>query len=330
MSNNSYIENSRPSNNWIDILSSPQVYHGLLNASYGILSPGGNIGDAFGGFSKGMMIGEEVSRRNRQEKIDSIISQMKLQQAVKKANSPRYVPPGGTLLDANDNSIIYSNNNFNKPSVIQVANKIQELRDKGDTRGLNDLLLSMKALPKGIQENEVGEYQPVSGYSEAITKLEKADQIGKGLGKEQAITEEQIADMESRMPQLNKLVEELDDLGKKASYTIAGQFINSVRKETGMSTTKAGIARAAYTAKLSNEILPLLRQTFGSQFTEKEGESLKATLGDPNMSPTEKTAVLKAFIETKKQTIASLRRKRSIQSGNNTIPQQGIKWRLLE
>ena len=64
-------------------------------------------------------------------------------------------------------------------------------------------------------------------------------------------------------------------------------------------------ARADYEATIANNILPLLRQTFGAQFTEKEGESLKTTLGDPNKSPSEKNAVLDAFIESKLNNITS-------------------------
>jgi hypothetical protein len=50
---------------------------------------------------------------------------------------------------------------------------------------------------------------------------------------------------------------------------------------------------------IKNNVLPLLRQTFGAAFTAAEGDSLLATFGDPNMAPTEKEAVLDALIESK-------------------------------
>ena len=76
----------------------------------------------------------------------------------------------------------------------------------------------------------------------------------------------------------------------------------------GMSTAGA-VARAEYIATVANEILPLLRQTFGAAFTAAEGESLKATLGDPNSSPAEKDAQLKAFIAAKERQIRSKQRR---------------------
>ena len=52
-------------------------------------------------------------------------------------------------------------------------------------------------------------------------------------------------------------------------------------------------------AMVDNQVLPMLRDTFGAQFTVKEGETLRATLGDPDKTPAEKKAVLEAFIEQK-------------------------------
>jgi hypothetical protein len=57
---------------------------------------------------------------------------------------------------------------------------------------------------------------------------------------------------------------------------------------------------------VDNQILPLLRETFGAQFTLQEGQSLKTTLGDPEKSPQEKRAVLEAFIEQKVRNIEAL------------------------
>jgi hypothetical protein len=66
---------------------------------------------------------------------------------------------------------------------------------------------------------------------------------------------------------------------------------------------ESAVARTKYIAIVDNQILPLLRDTFGSQFTEREGASLKVTMGDPNLSPTQKQAVLKTFIEQKQRDI---------------------------
>ena len=76
-----------------------------------------------------------------------------------------------------------------------------------------------------------------------------------------------------------------------------------------MDVGEGAVARKEYITRVDNEILPLLRQTFGAQFTQKEGEALKATLGDPDASPQEKDAVLKSFIQTKKAQVATTRRR---------------------
>lgn len=74
------------------------------------------------------------------------------------------------------------------------------------------------------------------------------------------------------------------------------------------SMPEGATARKEYMSLVDNQILPLLRQTFGAQFTAKEGESLKATLGDPDATPEQKDAVIRSFIDQKKQTINSLER----------------------
>ena len=76
-----------------------------------------------------------------------------------------------------------------------------------------------------------------------------------------------------------------------------------------MDVGEGAVARKEYITRVDNEVLPLLRQIFGAQFTQKEGESLKATLGDPDASPEEKDAVLKSFIETKIAQARTLKRR---------------------
>jgi hypothetical protein len=113
--------------------------------------------------------------------------------------------------------------------------------------------------------------------------------------------------LESKLPGLRAVVQELGQLAQTATYTIAGQVIDEGMRQAGMEPTEAAIARAKYTAMVDNQILPLLRDTFGAQFTVKEGEWLRATLGDPNKSPAEKQAVLEAFIAQKERDLEALR-----------------------
>lgn len=135
---------------------------------------------------------------------------------------------------------------------------------------------------------------------------------GKATGEAAALYDS----MTSKMPGLEQVVNQLGDLADKATYTQAGQLYNYGRKELGLDPTESAIARTAYTAMVDNQVLPMLRDTFGAQFTVVEGETLRATLGDPNKTPAEKKAVLKAFIEQKKRNIEA-----QAKQGNVQVPQ---------
>jgi hypothetical protein len=74
----------------------------------------------------------------------------------------------------------------------------------------------------------------------------------------------------------------------------------------GMDPRQAAVDRTRYIATVDNQVLPMLRDTFGAAFTVAEGETLRATLGDPNKSPKEKQAVLKAFIEQKRRDVQAM------------------------
>lgn len=123
------------------------------------------------------------------------------------------------------------------------------------------------------------------------------------LGKDRGGAAALHASLSSKMPGLQRVIGELGILADQATYTRAGQAYNTVRKELGISPTDAAVARAKYIAMVDNQVLPMLRDTFGAQFTVVEGESLRATLGDPNKTPEEKKAVLNAFIEQKVRNI---------------------------
>jgi hypothetical protein len=136
----------------------------------------------------------------------------------------------------------------------------------------------------------------------------KAYQTGSGAGdaKVAAETRAELSSIRSKMPGLKKVITRLDNLSSTATYTVPGQILDEGMKQMGMEPREAAIARAEYTAIISNQILPLLRDTFGAQFTEREGDRLMQTLGDPNASPKEKQALLKAFLEQKRRDVEAL------------------------
>jgi hypothetical protein len=145
--------------------------------------------------------------------------------------------------------------------------------------------------------------QPVNAGAKAA-----ATATGAAVGGEQGAAQAKLAAMQAQMPRLNQVVEKLHTLGQTATYTKAGVAGNEVARQLGAKVPQGAVDRTAYIATIDNEILPLLRQTFGAAFTAEEGLRLKATLGDENKSPDEKDAALKAFIEAKTGEIQNLQR----------------------
>lgn len=139
-----------------------------------------------------------------------------------------------------------------------------------------------------------------------LAEAESQKAQGTSEGKALAEAKSEYDSITSKMPGLYGVVDRLDKLSQDATYTTAGKGVDLVRKELGMAPRDAAVARAEYTAVVDNQILPLLRDTFGAQFTAEEGQRLARTLGDPDKSPTEKQALLRAFIQQKERDIQAL------------------------
>lgn len=154
-------------------------------------------------------------------------------------------------------------------------------------------------------------YDSRTGSEIGRTPIENQDAAydtayGAGLGKDQAEVTNSADSLESKMVGLRGVVDELRDLSETATYTMGGRLLDEGRKQLGMGISEAGVDRAKYIAIVDNQVLPLLKDTFGAAFTVQEGESLRATLGDPDKSPQEKQAVLEAFIAQKERDLAAL------------------------
>lgn len=228
------------------------------------------------------------------------------------------------------------------PAALKLANEYEAAIKSGDTDRANRIAAFSKIYDKNVMQTSDGQYVPLPGLPQALGSLEFGKESGtqqakdiyepgragavegaklqQQLGYEPQIkravkSAESSAEKQSElnervasMPQLEATVRRLTDLGRVATYTKTGQLVDVVRRETGMEPREAAIARKEYISLVDNQVLPLLRQTFGAQFTQKEGESLKVTLGDPNATPEEKEAVLRSFIQQKQATIETMRR----------------------
>ncbi|OCP36733.1 phage tail tip lysozyme [Ensifer sp. LC163] len=137
-------------------------------------------------------------------------------------------------------------------------------------------------------------------------EAERDKAIGSGEGKVQAEKQAEYDSITSKMPGLYSVVDRLSQLAEGATYTMAGRALDYGIGQLGMEPRDAAVARAEYTAIVDNQILPLLRDTFGAQFTNEEGLRLARTLGDADKSPTEKSALLRAFIQQKERDIQAL------------------------
>ncbi len=152
---------------------------------------------------------------------------------------------------------------------------------------------------------------------------------GTGAGKVAAEVGAEAASLASKMPGLKTVVEELGTLAEQATYTQAGQLWDNIARETGKMPSEGALARTKYMSMVDNQVLPLLRDTFGAAFTVQEGESLRATLGAPNKSPAEKKAVLEAFIEQKTRDLEALQARAGIAPAAPTAPSAtstGVQW----
>ena len=143
---------------------------------------------------------------------------------------------------------------------------------------------------------------------------------GKAAGEDTA----SFDSLSSKMPGLRDVVTNLDGLAGRATYTYAGQALDAGMKQIGMEPRNAAVARAEYVAVVDNQVLPLLRDTFGAAFTVKEGETLRATLGDPNKSPKEKQVVLRAFIDQKERDVSALKARTGSKGGASSGVPEGV------
>jgi hypothetical protein len=215
------------------------------------------------------------------------------------------------------------------PSSVQEYEYVKKLSPE-EKRVFSDLKRENKGI---VFDEKTGAARAVEGYADVQKEIQKskktgeleakkelapsiaqAEEIAKNVGKADGIQINELNDRMSSQPRLFEVVEELSNLGKEATFTFTGRAIDAARRELGLPVGRGAVARTEYISKVDNEVLPLLRQTFGAQFTKEEGQSLKNTLGDPNKSPEEKEAVLKSFIAAKLGTIETLKRR----TGQNT------------
>jgi hypothetical protein len=165
--------------------------------------------------------------------------------------------------------------------------------------------LELKQAESKIKVSEAGEIEEAKLKKKLRfePELRKALKIAEKEAAERGEVLTDLSRMESALPGLKDAVAELRDLSSIATSTLGGKAFDFAVKESGFGSTKGADARAKFIAIVNNQVLPLLKQTFGGSFTEEEGRGLKNTFGDPDASPDEKMAQLDAFISQKERDI---------------------------
>lgn len=299
----------------------------LANAFFGMVGQDGPRGAARG-FAQGAMYGRESDRvlaeqRRKQDEAQKTVSQtvgwlsnkfgLSPEDAQAAASNPNILnhylklaqdkSGGAADLGLNPQYGVDANGN---PVLLQLGKDgkvVQSQMPQGITLSKEPIKLDAGThfvLLDPITRQPIGQI-PKENYEEA-----RQSAAGGAAGKAEGEAMATYRSMQSKMAGLENVVKELDTLSNQATYTLGGQVLDEGMKQLGMDPRQSAIARAQYIAIVDNQVLPLLRDTFGAAFTVKEGETLRATLGDPNKSPQEKQAVLRAFIEQKRRDIEAL------------------------
>ena len=120
----------------------------------------------------------------------------------------------------------------------------------------------------------------------------EAVKVGGGLGEAKV----EFADLTAAYPALIDVTNKLQNLAQVATYTKAGRWNDAVRRQLNLNVRNEAEAAAEMGNIIKVEILPILKPTFGAQFTVVEGQWLLATLGNEDMAPAEKMRQISARV----------------------------------
>lgn len=142
--------------------------------------------------------------------------------------------------------------------------------------------------------------------AEARGKIKEAEAAEAAKGKARGESEVKYRSLKSSLPALQTVVAQLRNLSNEATYTLPGKAYDAVMINMFGHTPKGATASAKYGSLVSNQVLPLLKQTLGAAFTAAEYEKLEATMGNDSYSPEQKQEQLDAFIQNKLLELQSL------------------------
>ena len=145
-------------------------------------------------------------------------------------------------------------------------------------------------------------------------KLKFAPEISRAIAKKKLEVKQRgevftdLNQAEAAMPGLIDVVEKLKVLSGQATFTLGGRVFDEAAKQMFGVATKGATARDKMTSLISNQVLPLLKPIFGSQFTEREGDRLIAAFADVDSTPESRRGQLDSFLDQMRRNIESKRR----------------------
>jgi len=177
-------------------------------------------------------------------------------------------------------------------------------------------LASRVAENKGQQAEatETGKSKAQLKFKPSITRAVKLAQK-EASERGEVLTD--LARMEASLPGVREAVNQLIELSNVATSTLGGRAFDFLVKESGFGSTRGADARAKLIAIVDNQVLPLLKETFGAAFTVQEGENLKASLVNPDASPSQKREQLDAFLAQKERNIRTKQTQLNLPSTSN-------------
>lgn len=260
-------------------------------------------------------------------------------------NPEQFINSMNTLVEFGFQSGILNPTAGNVPAELQAFNALTENLSEEESERARRIKLGLE--PRAVGSSDIttattgGLTETVAGSREIIKEAEgRGAETGKLSAQlklkpmvQAAIKEAEsqaaargetltaLARSEAALPGLEATVAELKRLAPLATSTLTGRAFNTIAKELGFGGTEGATARASFIAIVNNQVLPLLRETFGAAFTAQEGESLKATMGDPNASPEEKIAQLDAFIAQKYRDIQTKQAELDRSAASDDLPE---------
>lgn len=136
-------------------------------------------------------------------------------------------------------------------------------------------------------------------------RIVEAVELARAEAKEQGEKLTDLKRMKAAKPGLDIAVSRLRELAPLATSTLGGKLWNSVVKQSGFGATEGATALAEFIAIIDNQVLPLLKPTFGGSFSIQEGETLKASFARAGATADEIMAQLDAFIAQKERDITT-------------------------